>query len=87
MVKESSSKQIDEPSWDLNFQNIPIIKGSLTSFSCVKHRLVDAGDHLILIGRVLDFEVNPGTPLILYNGTSSDSGAKNPITKKQKYKL
>jgi hypothetical protein len=36
---------------------------------------------------VLGFEVNPGTPLILYNGTSSDSGAKNPITKKQKYKL
>ena len=87
MFKESSSKQIDESSWDLNFQNIPIINGSLTSFSCVKHRLVDAGDHLILIGRVLDFEVNPGTPLILYNGTSSDSGAKNPITKKQKYKL
>ncbi len=44
------------------------IGGSLATMDC---ELVDetvAGDHTIFIGRVDDIEVNPGSPLIFYEG-------------------
>ena len=81
----NSNKKFDGPGWDVNLQNIPLIKRSLASFSCVRHRLVDAGDHLILIGRVLDFEVDSRTPLNLYN--SPNINIENAVTQRHKYKI
>ena len=81
----NSNKKFDGPGWDVNLQNIPLIKRSLASFSCVRHRLVDAGDHLILIGRVLDFEVDSRTPLSLYN--SPNINIENAVTQRHKYKI
>jgi flavin reductase (DIM6/NTAB) family NADH-FMN oxidoreductase RutF len=59
----------------------------LANFSCVKHRFVDAGDHLILIGRVLGFEVNPSTPLRRYISTNPGISLEVTATQKQKYKI
>ena len=84
---ENSDKKFDGPVWDVNLKNIPFIRGSLANFSCVKHRFVDAGDHLILIGRVLGFEVNPGTPLRRYISTNPDVSLEVTVTQKQKYKI
>ncbi|MEI9416122.1 alpha/beta fold hydrolase [Mesorhizobium sp. Cs1321R2N1] len=41
----------------------PLLDGSVASFDCDMERLVDAGDHSILIGRVRDFEHNSSQPL------------------------
>ncbi|RUT86817.1 MULTISPECIES: alpha/beta fold hydrolase [unclassified Mesorhizobium] len=41
----------------------PVLDGSVASFDCDMERLVDAGDHSILIGRVRDFEHNSAQPL------------------------
>ncbi|MBN9222574.1 MAG: alpha/beta fold hydrolase [Mesorhizobium sp.] len=41
----------------------PVLDGSVASFDCDMERLVDAGDHSILIGRVRDFEHNSAPPL------------------------
>lgn len=41
----------------------PVLNGSVASFDCDMERLVDAGDHSILIGRVRDFEHNSAPPL------------------------
>ncbi|MBZ9974009.1 alpha/beta fold hydrolase [Mesorhizobium sp. BR-1-1-10] len=41
----------------------PLLDGSVASFDCDVERLVDAGDHSILIGRVRDFEHNSSQPL------------------------
>lgn len=41
----------------------PVLDGSVASFDCDMERLVDAGDHSILIGRVRDFEHNSSQPL------------------------
>ena len=81
----NSNKKFDGPGWDVNLQNIPLIKRSLASFSCVRHRLVEAGDHLILIGRVLDFEVNSSTPLSQYN--SPNINIETAVTQRHKYKI
>jgi len=41
----------------------PIIDGVVAWFDCSHHQQVDAGDHIILIGRVLDYAYNTHTPL------------------------
>ena len=41
----------------------PIIDGVVAWFDCAHHEQVDAGDHIILIGRVLGFAYNTHTPL------------------------
>ena len=82
-----SDKRFNLTDCDVNSQNIPVLEGSLASFSCVKYRLVNAGDNLILIGRVTDFEVNPGTPLGHYKGKNFSIDVENSINRKHKYKI
>ena len=82
-----SDKKFNLTDCEVNSQNIPVLEGSLASFSCVAYRLVNAGDHLILIGRVTDFEVNPGTPLGHYKGENFSIDVENSINRKHKYKI
>ncbi|TGV53133.1 flavin reductase, partial [Mesorhizobium sp. M2D.F.Ca.ET.160.01.1.1] len=42
-------------SWQSGQTGNPLIDGSVAVFDCDMDRLVDAGDHSILIGRVRDF--------------------------------
>ena len=46
----------------------PILKDCLTWFDCTVHDRVDAGDHVMLIGRVRAFETNPCAPLAFCSG-------------------
>ena len=41
----------------------PVLSGSLTWFDCTVHGRVDAGDHMILLGRVRAFGTSPAAPL------------------------
>ena len=82
-----SDKRFNLTDCAVNSQNIPVLEGSLASFSCVKYRLVNAGDNLILIGRVTDFEVNPGTPLGHYRGENFSIDVEISINRKHKYKI
>ena len=52
---KNSTKWGVEPYFLGKFGN-PIFQNSLGFFECKKHRVIKAGDHHIIIGRVLDFE-------------------------------
>jgi len=39
---------------------VPVIAGALAQFSCKTHKIVPAGDHVILIGEVTGFDQKPG---------------------------
>ena len=80
-------KKFNEADWQLNLRNIPLLKGALVNYSCVKNRLFNAGDHLVLLGQVLDFELQSGSPLCHYNDTYLDFDAEIPVGDKQKYKI
>jgi flavin reductase (DIM6/NTAB) family NADH-FMN oxidoreductase RutF len=58
-----SAEKFKITKWRANTQKIPLIEGTVANFSCARHRLVDGGDHLILMGEVLSFEVRQGTAL------------------------
>jgi flavin reductase (DIM6/NTAB) family NADH-FMN oxidoreductase RutF len=49
--------------WVKGHADVPLIQGSLAMFQCETHERVDAGDHTILIGRVVDFASDSGRPL------------------------
>ncbi|MEM9781793.1 MAG: flavin reductase family protein [Pseudomonadota bacterium] len=55
--------------WHAGARGAPLIDGSLARFDCAMEDRVTAGDHDILLGRVLGFACRPG-PALLYHGGS-----------------
>ena len=49
--------------WHARVTGAPLMKGAAASFDCRTHDVVDAGDHIILIGRVVDFSHTTSSPL------------------------
>lgn len=50
---------------------MPLLEGCAARFHCALHETVDAGDHWILIGRVLDFDDAGRAPLLYHQGAYS----------------
>lgn len=58
--KEDRFSQIE---WHKDEQGNPVIDGALTHFSCKTERNLDAGDHNLLVGEVLNFSNREGRGL------------------------
>lgn len=54
--------------YEISGDNVPILSGVLARFDCVTDAMHDAGDHHIIIGRVLAHAAGSGTPLIFHAG-------------------
>ena len=74
-----SPTKFDEASWHPGPSNMPLLDGTLACFDCSQHRLVDAGDHLILLGKVEDFSVSEGNPLGYHRGGYFTLGVKQDL--------
>jgi len=61
-------------SWRPGLTGSPTIDGALAVFDCDLDQLVDAGDHSILIGRVLHFSHSNAQPLGYWRGGYVDPG-------------
>jgi flavin reductase (DIM6/NTAB) family NADH-FMN oxidoreductase RutF len=55
--------------WHVNQEGIPAIRGTLARFECARAALHDAGDHSIIIGRILRVAHREGDPLCFSRGT------------------
>lgn len=58
--QEDRFAQID---WTPDQHGCPKIDGALASFSCSREQSIDAGDHIIMLGKVSDFQVTEGQGL------------------------
>lgn len=54
--------------WKVGPAGAPVIAGVSAWFDCALHQVVPAGDHDILIGRVIDFDANQRAGLGYYRG-------------------
>ena len=66
-----ASKRADRFSfaaWRSGESGVPLLDGTAAWFECRRDRLVDAGDHVILVGEVLRFGHSPSTPLAYCRG-------------------
>ena len=58
--------RFDGVEWLAGTGGVPLIPGALAHFECSIHRMIDAGDHTILIAEVLDAEHTNGRPLVYF---------------------
>ena len=54
--------------WENGFEDMPLLSGSLACFVCKMDRCIHAGDHMIMIGEVVDFDHKQGSPLTYFRG-------------------
>ncbi|MGR3485879.1 MAG: flavin reductase family protein [Paracoccaceae bacterium] len=54
--------------WAEGSDGVPLIDGCLARFDCALHESVDAGDHLVVLGRVLRAQARDGLPLLFQQG-------------------
>ncbi|MEO0818850.1 MAG: flavin reductase family protein [Pseudomonadota bacterium] len=63
-----------EVAWTPGLRGAPLIDGSLARFDCAMHERVTAGDHDILLGRVLGFSRHEGPALVYHSGSFATLG-------------
>ena len=68
LFSTQSEKKFLSDEWDLGVEGVPLLRGCLSNFVCAREKSVDAGDHTILIGRVVDFSTAEGDPLLYFKG-------------------
>ena len=54
--------------WQLSDNNVPLINGCLARFECTPEAAHDAGDHCIIVARVLKADWRAGAPLVFSQG-------------------
>lgn len=69
-----SADKFGAVSWRKERTGSPILDGVAAWLDCEPHDAVDAGDHVILIGRVLAFDHAPANPLGYCRGSYVDFG-------------
>ena len=57
---------------------MPIIEGCLATFECNLEATHDAGDHVIVLGRVTKAHHRGGNPLVFHGGTYGEFSAGTP---------
>ncbi|MGF6919544.1 flavin reductase [Paraburkholderia sp. 40] len=67
-----SADKFAQVAWHARRTGSPVMDGAAASFDCETHQVVDAGDHIILIGRVVDFTHSSATPLGYCRGAYVD---------------
>ncbi|MEL7344462.1 MAG: flavin reductase family protein [Pseudomonadota bacterium] len=55
--------------WSEGDHGVPLIHGTLARFECSLDAAHDAGDHVILVGRVTTAQLGAGAPLLFANGS------------------
>lgn len=54
--------------YEVNDEGVPVLAGTLARFECLRSALHDAGDHTIVVGRVLRGAHRDGEPLCFSRG-------------------
>jgi flavin reductase ActVB len=59
--------KFDVASFTPTSHGMPAVDDALCVIICALERLFDAGDHVILLGRVIDVQVRDGSPMIYFS--------------------
>lgn len=53
--------------WSESPKGVPLLQGSLATFECQLAAVIEAGDHAIFLGEVVNAEYQGGNPLLYFN--------------------
>lgn len=65
----ASSKEKDrfaKVSWQMSDNQLPVLNDVFGAFECKKVNAIEAGDHIIFIGEVINITKNDRTPMLYY---------------------
>jgi len=65
--------------WRTEDTGSPIIENAVAWFDCNTRQVIDAGDHLILIGEIIAFDSSPKTPLMYLRGNYVNLGLEQKM--------
>lgn len=71
----ASKTAIKDVPTHLSHCGMPIIEDALATFECNLEATHDAGDHVIVVGRVTKAHHRPGNPLVFHAGTYGEFNA------------
>lgn len=60
--------RFEQVDWSIAQTGAPLIDGALARIDCITEQVIEGGDHVILLGRVVDIAVSHGDPLVYYGG-------------------
>jgi len=58
----------DDTDWFKGLNNVPQIPNVSARFHCETAHVYEGGDHLIIVGGVLEYECDPQAPLVFFQG-------------------
>ena len=75
--------------WNKEKTGSPILEGVKAWLDCKKYQSIDVGDHIILIGRVVAFNSDAGSPLAYLQGEYVQLAPekKSPSVLKDEYQI
>lgn len=79
LFASKAPNKFEQCDWSPATTGVPILRDTLAYFVCDRHKLVDAGDHLILIGRVQSFDVAEKRPLGYFKGNYFSLGVDDAL--------
>jgi len=62
------SEKFEQNALSLSKHSIPTLDNCVAKFECIAEHHYEGGDHIIMVGKVEDFECNPGKPLLYHQG-------------------
>ncbi|HEY8543452.1 MAG TPA: flavin reductase family protein [Acidimicrobiales bacterium] len=62
------ARRFDRVGWRRGASGAPVLDDALAWADCTIHAEHDAGDHVIVVGRVLDLDAGDGEPLVFFGG-------------------
>ena len=74
-----SKDRFKEVRWESKETSSPIISYSVAWFDCNTEQIINAGDHLMLIGKVVAFDSSPKTPLMYLRGNYVNLGLEQKM--------
>ncbi len=73
--------KFEQVDWYEGPHGVPLLPGSLATLVCAQHRLIEAGDHVILIGEVLETQTRDAPALGYHRGKYASITAKGAVPK------
>lgn len=65
-ASKTEENRFSKTPWHVSKQNVPVLDEAFASLECKKHNVVDAGDHYILIGEVINISKNDVEPMLYH---------------------
>ena len=79
LFASQATDKFDQVDWQAGAANAPLINDSLANLVCERHKLVDAGDHIILIGEVIAQQTEQRKPLGYFKGNYFSVGLDDQL--------